>query len=187
MESKVSEKNRSSTEVGSFKELNLSYTFNLYIPGMTNSQQQVHALGSFSSCRCHSAMGIQPLLCQPWPSADLSLLHLPGAWQRKATTGSCLKLDYFYITVKKLRVNDKSSQEKQVLMCTSTEKISTAITKVHSERKKKTINQWEKLPQFAPNLWSTDKIKTKPKLYQETSPQKSTVFISVLFGNFCSL
>lgn len=131
------EKNRSSTEVGSFKELNLSYTFNLYIPGMTNSQQQVHALGSFSSCRCHSAMGIQPLLCQPWPSADLSLLHLPGAWQRKATTGSCLKLDYFYITVKKLRVNDKSSQEKQVLMCTSTEKISTAITKVHSERKKK--------------------------------------------------
>lgn len=57
-ELKVSKKNRSSTEVESFKELNLSYTINLYIPGMTNSQQQVHGLGCLSSWRYHTARGI---------------------------------------------------------------------------------------------------------------------------------
>lgn len=33
----------------------------------------------------------------------------------------------------------KASQEKQVFVCTSTKKISIAITKVHSERKKKSV------------------------------------------------
>lgn len=58
-ESKMSKGNKSSTEVESFKELNLSYTIiNLYIPGMTNTQQQVHGFGCFSSCRYHTTMGI---------------------------------------------------------------------------------------------------------------------------------
>lgn len=83
----------------------------------------------------------------------------------------------------------KASQEKQVVMSTNIlKKISISITKVHSERKK-TINQWQKLPQFGTNLWSTDspsdKIKTKPKIYQETtSPQKSTALFLFYLGTF---
>lgn len=44
-ESRMFKENKSSTEVESFKELNLSYTIiNLYIPGMTNTQQHPAAM-----------------------------------------------------------------------------------------------------------------------------------------------
>lgn len=100
-------------------------------------------------------MGIrnQLLLCQawPWPSAEVicpcyTCLE-PDTQQ--ATAGSRLKLDYFYITVKKLRVNDKSTQEKQVFMCTSAEKkFHCHHQSAFREEKKQTIDQWEKLPQL---------------------------------------
>lgn len=79
----------------------------------------------------------------------------------------------------------KASQEKQVFMCTSTTKISTAITKVHSERKKK-INQWQKLPQIGTQFLEHRQNKNQTKT-QEISPQKSTACIPILFGNFYSL
>lgn len=94
----------------------------------------------------------------------------------------------------------KASPEKQVFMCTNSEKISVSITKVHSERKKP-INQWQKLPQFGTQFvehrqpFRQNKNQTKTKIYQETtSPQKSTALFlfyletfalcKVIMGNF---
>lgn len=80
----------------------------------------------------------------------------------------------------------KASQEKQVFVCTSTKKISIAITKVHSEREKKKINQWQKLPQIGTQFVEHRQNKNQTKT-QEISQQKSTACIPILLGNFCSL
>lgn len=144
-ELKGSEKNRSSTEVESFKELNLSYTINLYIPGMTNTQQQVHALGCFSSWRYHTARAISSRCARLGlgPQLKGSGLATP-AWsltENKQPAPHVLDLTSLTSLWRNKEWMIKASQEKQVFMYTSTTKISIAITKVHSERKKK-INQW---------------------------------------------
>lgn len=73
-------------------------------------------------------------------------------------------------------------------MCTSAEKKnSIAITKVHSERKKNKNNKsvGKAAPVWHPICGAQTKIKTKPKIYQETSPQKSMplfLFYSDIFA-----
>lgn len=82
---KVWKENRSSTEVEGFKELNLSYTINLYIPGTTNTHSKSMVWGVFPAGGTtepwQAAPGVPGLaLALSW--RDLSLLHLPGARQR---------------------------------------------------------------------------------------------------------
>lgn len=60
-------------------------------------------------------------------------------------------------------------------MCTSTKKISIAITKVHSERTKKNINQRQKLPQIGTQFVEHRQNKNQTK-NQETSPQKHCLY-----------
>lgn len=74
----------------------------------------------------------------------------------------------------------KASQEKQVFVCTSTKKISIAITKVHSEREKKKLISGKSCPRLAPNLWSTDKTKTKPKPKKSPNKKALPVFLFYL-------
>lgn len=188
-ELKVSKKNRSSTEVESFEELNLSYTINLYIPAMTNTQQQVHDLGCFSSWRYHTAMGISScvpglalaeVICPCYTCLEPDKNNQPVAHVLNLTSLTSLWRNEEWMI--------KASQEKQVFMCTSTKKKKTSLSSTKCIlRGKKTINRWQKLPQIGTQFVEHRQNKNQTKT-QETSPQKkSTACIPVLFGNFCSL
>lgn len=187
-ELKGSKKNRSSTEVESFKELNLSYTINLYIPGMTNTQQQVLALGCFSSWRYHAARGISSRCARLGlgPQLKGSGLATP-AWsltENKQPVPHVLDLTSLTSLWRNKEWMIKASQEKQVFVCTSTKKnLHCHHQSAFWEEKK---NQWQKLPQIGTQFVEHRQNKNQTKT-QEISQQKSTACIPILFGNFCSL
>lgn len=100
-ELKMSKENKSSTEVESSKELNLSYTIvNLYIPGVTNTQQHPAAspwFWVFFQLQVPHYHGNQLLVCQawPWPSTEgiCPCYTCLEPDREQATSGSCLKLN----------------------------------------------------------------------------------------------